>query len=285
MLTLNNEKIKSALICPICKSGVELSYEGSGRMFCGGIRTHSYDFASGGYVNLSSPGQSGGGDSKQAVAARTRFLELGYYSPIKEKLAELLNAYTQLKNEPLLIDAGCGEGYYSTYLAEQGAAVAGFDLSKFAIDSAAKRAKRAGLQNAFFGVASVYSIPIADGSADAVVNIFAPCVEKEYSRLLKDGGVLIVAGAAEDHLVGLKSIIYDDVRKNDCRADMPVELERISTHRLKYTVEIEGRENIKSLFAMTPYYWRTSQSDVNKLDSVDRLSTEIDVLFEIYHKR
>lgn len=285
MLIFNNEKIKNALICPICKNSIDISHDGAGRLFCNGPRSHSYDFASAGYVNLCSPGQSGGGDSKQAVAARSGFLDLGYYEPLRQRLAQIVARYTENAEEPVVIDAGCGEGYYSTYIAQEGAAVAGFDLSKFAIESAAKRAKRASLQNAFFGVASVYSIPMADQSADVLINVFAPCVEEEYTRLLKDGGVLVAVGAGPDHLVGLKSIIYDDVRKNDARADMPTSLEKIGSERLRYTAEIVGNANIKNLFAMTPYYWRTSQSDVCKLDALEELSSEIDVIFEIYQKK
>jgi hypothetical protein len=35
---------------------------------------------------------------------------------------------------------------------------------------------------------------------------------------------------------------------------------------------------------MTPYYWKTSQDDVKKLDGLESLHTEIDVIFEIYQK-
>ncbi len=42
-----------------------------------------------------------------------------------------------------LLDAGCGEGYYSIGLAASGFAVMGFDLSKYAVDAAARaRAER-----------------------------------------------------------------------------------------------------------------------------------------------
>ena len=41
---------------------------------------------------------------------------------------------------------------------------------------------------------------------------------------------------------------------------------------------------IKNLFEMTPYYWRTSQDDAKKLETIDRLTTEIDILFSVYKK-
>jgi hypothetical protein len=35
---------------------------------------------------------------------------------------------------------------------------------------------------------------------------------------------------------------------------------------------------------MTPYYWKTSQNDVQKLEALERLETEIDINFEVYQK-
>lgn len=284
MLTFNNEKIQDALICPICKSKISISKEGSGRFFCHGTRTHSYDFASAGYVNLSSPSQSGGGDSKQAVCARTDFLDLGYYAPIKDKIVELLKKYKGNANDLLIVDAGCGEGYYSSHLAAQGFATLGFDLSKYAVETAAKRARRLSSENAFFGVASVYSLPLFDGVADAVVNVFAPCAEMEYSRILKKSGILIVVGAGPYHLAGLKRVLYNEVHTNESRADMPNNLSHVASERIRYTIELTNNVSILDLFAMTPYYWRTSPSDMDKLDGLEYLSTEVDVIFEIYKK-
>ena len=282
MLTFKDKAVEGALICPICKKGVEISYENSGRLQCKGPKTHSYDFASGGYINLGAPTQSGGGDSKQAVRARSDFLNTGLYRPIADELCSILSDY--LQKDALVIDAGCGEGYYSSLIAEKGYSLAGFDLSKFAADAASKRARAKGFINAFFGVASVFSLPLADSSADAVINIFAPCAEKEYSRVLKEGGFLFVVGAGPDHLLGLKRAIYSEVHRNESRADMPLEMKQVFAKRLCYNITINGKENIKNLFAMTPYYWKTSQSDIHKLETLDKLETEIDINFEVYQK-
>lgn len=284
MLTFKDKNIENILSCPICRGTMTVSYDGSGGLSCNGTKRHCYDFASSGYVNLSLPGQSGGGDSKKAVRARSDFLNLDYYKPIQDNLCELLCENLDASEEITVIDAGCGEGYYTNAIAKRGFSVAGFDLSKFAADFAAKRAKHAELSNAFFGVASVFSLPILNESADAVVNVFAPCAEKEYARVLKKNGILIVVCAGSDHLLGLKSVIYDEIHHNDQRADMPTDLVRISQKRLKYNVRVEGNENIINLFAMTPYYWKTSQSDVQKLEKINTLETEIDIIFELYKK-
>ena len=284
MLTFEDERLENILACPICKAKMEVVRDTSSTLRCDGERKHSYDFASSGYVNLSAPGQSGGGDSKQAVRARSDFLELGHYSPIRDRLCEILAGYFSSPRETVVLDAGCGEGYYTTAIAQKGFSTVGFDISKFAADAAAKRAKRAHLSNALLGVASVFELPIAEESVDCTVNVFAPCAEKEYARALKKGGILIVVCAGTDHLLGLKKAIYKDIHRNEERADMPQTLKKIASDRLTYDISVNGSENIKNLFAMTPYYWKTSIEDVKKLDGLELLETKIDINFEVFQK-
>lgn len=256
---------------------------GEKTLCCEGERRHSYDFSASGYVNLASPKQFGGGDTKEAVRARSAFLNKGFYQPIADKITELLKRY--IGERARVVDAGCGEGYYTAELARSGFSVYGFDISKFAVEAAAKRAKRE-LQGekTFFAVASVYTLPIFDATVDAVVNIFAPCVEAEYTRILSDGGVLIVAQAGAEHLLGLKELLYDNVRENDTRADLPKELELLCEERLRYVITLEDNQSITELFAMTPYYWRTSRDDAKKLEKRDSLKTEVDVILSVYRK-
>ncbi len=282
MSTVKNKKIKEVLRCPICKCGMDIDERENGILFCNGERRHCYDFGAGGYVNLTKPGQSNGGDSKGAVRARSAFLDTQHYSPIAHKLCELVEKYCGA--ESLVIDAGCGEGYYSVEIAKRGYSVIGFDLSKFATDAAAKRAKGEVADNTFFGTASVFDMPVANKAADAVVNIFAPCAEDEYSRVLKDGGVLIAVYAGPEHLMGLKNAIYEKTHANEERADLPKAMDEIECQRLTYTINVQGNASVKNLFAMTPYYWRTSIEDVKKLESVEELSTTVDIIFTVYNK-
>ena len=274
--------IMRALVCPKCKAAVELGNQDKS-LICNATsgKRHCFDISADGYVNFALS-DAGSGDSKDAVKARTAFLDCGAYEKISDELTALV-----LKHAPSgspVVDAGCGEGYYSTRIAERGVPVFGVDISKNAIAHAAKRAKRGALKNAFFAVASVFEMPVADGSVGAVVNVFAPCAESEYSRVLQKGGVLIVAHAGAEHLMGLKRAIYDNVYENDVRADLPEGLELVEEKRLKYNISLSSNELIEALFSMTPYYWRTSQSDKAKLKALDTLDTEIDIIFSVYRK-
>lgn len=285
MKIIPNQQILSALRCPICHGELTLSEEneqGSRSLYCAGKRRHCFDLASSGYVNLSAPGHASGGDSKQAVRARTEFLNGEYYRPVAEALRRAVTKYTS-STDGIVVDAGCGEGYYTAGLARDGFSCLGFDLSKFAVDAAAKRLARDG-RAGFFAVSSVFDMPMKDSCAAAVVNVFAPCVEEEYCRVLREDGCLIVAYAGPDHLMGLKRAIYDVARGNDGRADLPGSMELVEEIRVRFDICVEGREQIASLFAMTPYYWKTSVSDGEKLNQLERLSTEVDVILGVYRK-
>ncbi len=278
-MAARKEIIEKIMKCPVCSGNLTLS-DDSKSAVCTGGRRHCFDFSKEGY--LSFPGNSGG-DSKSAVDARRSFLSKGYYAPAAKAVSDAVTRY--LSDSSTVIDAGCGEGYYTSMIAEKSGFTLGFDLSKFACSAAARSAKREENDRLLYATASVFSLPVKDSIADGVVNIFAPCSEREYSRILKSDGYLFVVGAGKEHLMGLKRAIYDDVYENGERADMPSDMEHIERIISKHEIEVEGREDIEALFSMTPYYWRTGRSDKDKLADVRKLKTEIEFEINIYKKR
>ena len=276
------EKILDTLRCPVCGDAVAESGDGRSLVCAGNAgRRHCFDYAASGYINLAPPSQSLSGDSREAVRSRTRFLDAGYYSPVRDAVCDAVRRYAA---GGVVIDAGCGEGYYTEGMASCAEAVIGFDLSKFGIDAAAKRAKRAHADHLFFSVAGIYDMPLRDGCADAVVSIFAPCAEQEFDRVLKSGGVVIAVGAGEEHLLGLKRAVYDEVYKNAPREDMPQGMKLLEEKRVSFLASIEGNDAIRDLFSMTPYYYRTSRADMEKLENTTGLVTEVEFDIEVYKK-
>ena len=249
-------------------------------LFCYGTRRHCFDFSSKGYVNFA--GSRGvTGDSKSAVGARTEFLNKGYYEPIANMLVDILKKY---KPQGLVVDAGCGEGYYTQRIYAAGYQTLGLDLSKFGVHTTASRLKCNVNDSAFACVSSIFEMPLRDGAADAVVSIFAPCAEGEIGRVLADDGIMVVVSAGKEHLMGLKKALYDNVYENDARADMPEGMTLLEQKELRYSVKITGNADILNLFSMTPYYFRTSVSDREKLLGFDMLETDIDIKFSVYKK-
>ena len=270
------KSVTDLLKCPVCGSRMTTSEDGRS-CFCFGERRHCYDLARSGYLNLNPP-KGGAGDLRDAIRARTCFLEAGYYQPLAEKIEELLQRIPSSK----VVDAGCGEGYYTNYFAKN-RTVIGVDLSKNGIEAGAKSSV-AKATNAAFVVASLFALPIQDQSVDVVVNIFAPCAEAEFCRVLKTDGHVLVVAAGERHLLGLKEQIYDNPYCNSGRADLPKNMICVERTKLSYPVTVRGQEHIQSLFSMTPYYWRTSLADRAKLERLEDLTTELDFDLFLFKK-
>ena len=272
-----NQKILQLLSCPVCHASMTESADGR-VCSCRGERTHCFDFAKSGHIHLGGP-HAGDGDTKEAVLSRRSILDAGYYQP----LSDAINATLDALGVGSVLDAGCGEGYYTNRMATDGRAVLGIDLSRAGVELAAKRAKQSG-SGASFAIASIFSLPVQPSSLDAVTNIFAPCAEEEFCRVLKPNGYLLLVGAGERHLMGLKELIYENPYTNPGRADLPRSMTAIEQKRIHTTITVEGNERILALFSMTPYYWRTSREDRAKLEGVDSLTTEIDFDLFLYRK-
>lgn len=285
-----DQSLIASLTCPVCGCALHTS-DDRRSLVCDGARTHCFDGGGGGYLPLA-PRHPGGGDARDAVRARSHFLNSGYYEPARAALCRL--AAEHFPSGGCLLDAGCGEGYYSIGLAASGFAVMGFDLSKYAVDAAARRARAERLRKAprdgshtLFAVGSVFELPVRDACVDGVVNVFAPCAPAEFARVLKSGGKLIVAGAGEEHLMGLKRLLYDETHVNDSRRDLPgadVPLTLSERRTVSFSMTVEGRENLDALFSMTPYYWRTSRDGQERLAAADRLETSVSFDFFVYTK-
>ena len=228
---------------------------------------HSFDKAKQGYVNLLlKNGQNKRhGDDSLMVQARSRFLERGYYAPLRDKISRIIGS------GHTVLDSGCGEGYYTSLFAEKNKVI-GIDISKDALKSAAKRCK-----NSEFAVASVAEIPLSDKSVDTVVCIFAPD-SKEFNRVLKDGGRLITATPLENHLMELKAKVYDNPYKNPPSDHSRDGFSILSQHEIKYSITLGNNEDIISLFKMTPYYYKTAKSDQDKLLSVCSLTVGLEFM-------
>ena len=272
----------SLFICPICKN--DLSDDGK-RLFC--ESGHSFDKASEGYTHLLPANKMNSkipGDSKEMAASRSAFLSKGYYEPLLKKLCEVVETLSFGK-EPLILDCGCGEGYYTAgiyeYLKDKGLKpkIAGFDISRPSVKRAAKRSR-----DIEFAVASVFDIPVGCSKFDILLNVFSPLCENEYHRVLKNMGYYIYVVPAARHLWGLKAAIYDNPYENS-EEDIQYEgFEHIKTERVRYEFTLDNKEDIASLFQMTPYYWKTSAKGAEKLSVLESLETEAEFDIHIYRK-
>lgn len=274
------------IICPICKE--KLIKEG--RTYkCS--KNHSFDLSKSGHVNLLLDNQKHSkmpGDDKDMVLSRKHFLEKNYYKGISDKLNEII-----LKNIPEnsdkkinILDIGCGEGYYTgnlkNFLDKNNIQneIIGIDISKEAVISASKSHK--GIN---WIVASATNIPVCNESLDFIICMFAKIIPEEKMRTLKKGGKLIIVSTGENHLLQMKEVVYENVRKDFYS---PIEdlkiFKYLETINCTYKTFIRENESIKNLFNMTPYRWRSPREGIERLFFLNELETFVDVNFDIFTK-
>jgi 23S rRNA (guanine745-N1)-methyltransferase len=199
------------LLCPVRDCHLALARpvgrEKERRLLC--PRGHSFDIARSGYINLLQPQERRSkqpGDTAAAAAARRRLHARGVTEPLLHAIAEMMAA----SPTDIVLDAGCGDGFYLGSLAGlAGFDAHGVDISTPAVDAAARR---------FPGCEWIVSnadrfLPYADSSFSIVLSITARMNSGEFRRVLRAGGRLIVALPAPDDLVELRGQGRDRVAR------------------------------------------------------------------------
>lgn len=268
-------------ICPVCREALadeEKLYK------CG--NGHCFDKSKFGYVNLLQSQKSSAkrhGDDRMMIRARRDFLDKGYYSFLQDSLVNICDEL--LTNGAAVIDAGCGECWYSSgikqKLSENGKDICfyGVDISKDALEFASKRKS-----DITAAVASVFELPFADNSADLLLNVFSPEADAEYLRVLKKGGIMIRVIPLEKHLFELKAAVYDKPYLNDIPAPDVDGFKLIKAEKIRQTLDIASNDDIQNLFKMTPYYYKTGKDDQAKLDILDSLNVKAEFEIRVYRK-
>lgn len=269
----------SRFICPVCREYLtrnEKSYT------C--PKGHLYDISRKGYVNLLMSQQSSlsrHGDSKEMVASRTGFLSLGYYDRLCNIVADKVSEHSS--EGVSVLDVGCGECFYTdavySRISEMNPDIYGIDISKEALIAGSRRNRNLNL-----AVASAFDIPVGDGSFDIIINLFAPHSESEFSRILKEHGILIRVFPAENHLFELKKAVYDNPYANEtAETDLPG-FSVLDDSTISYKINLKSNEEIMNLFSMTPYSYKTSSNDEDKLKRLDSITVTAEFKIVTYEK-
>ena len=173
---------------------------------------------------------------------------------------------------------GCGEGYYATRLADAlGAELTGFDISKEAVRCAA--AKYKGPQ---WLTATAAHIPVADNSVGLMTSLFALTLPEEFKRVLKPDGYYFQVLAAQDHLLGLKSIIYPELKfkEKDTVPELPG-FELVKSVPIRFSFTVEGQQ-VQNLFSMTPHVFRISKAGAEALRQTETLTDTASCVLNVY---
>jgi 23S rRNA (guanine745-N1)-methyltransferase len=227
------------------------------------------------------------GDNKEMMTASHSFLDRGYFRQLSEGINSCVTRHIQAgKGSYAVLDAGCGEGYYTAQLYEAlkesaDLEVFGMDISKEAVRLAAKRNR-----SISFCVGSVYNLPILSKSSDCILNVFAPFKEDEFYRVLKENGIIVKATPGARHLLGLKEKLYDNPYLNEEESLEVSRLEVIETDTIKYDIRLEDPQDIINLLKMTPYYWNTNISKTQEfIKKTSTLDTTLEFVITVFKKK
>jgi 23S rRNA (guanine745-N1)-methyltransferase len=239
------------VLCPLCGESMVVS---PGALRC--ARGHSFDRARQGYVNLAAGRAPHSGDTAEMVAARAEFLAAGHYDFITTALCDAARtAYPG----GLIVDAGAGTGHHLAAVLDAVPTADGLalDASKPALRRAARAHPRAGA-----ALCDTWGrLPLADGAAGLVLDVFAPRNGPEFRRVLRPGGALLVVTPEADHLAELVS------RLGLLRVD-PDKAERVAASLdgfalagetvLRRPLTLTSAE-ARTLVAMGPSAWHTAR--------------------------
>ena len=172
-------------------------------------RGHSYDIARSGYVNVLQPQDRRSphaGDSKDAVAARAALLDSGIGRTLIDAVCDRAVAL-DLPEPAIVVDLGSGTGDALDALGRRHAiAGVGIDLSTAAADHAARR-----FPDYTWVVANAdRRLPLLDGSVDLVLSLNGRRSPEEAARILKPGGILLIALPAPEDLIELRLLVQGE---------------------------------------------------------------------------
>ena len=248
----------TAFACPICQENltlVESSLKCNNR--------HSFDLAKFGYVNLAPQIKQSANYDKENFQNRQQILEAGFYQAILDAVSDLL---ASSKTTKIILDIGCGEGFYSRKLQERhpDKTFYAFDISKDSVQIASKSEPNWAV-NWFVG--DLARLPIKDASMDILLDIFSPANYGEFRRVLSKDGILIKVIPTENHLKEIRQKVQDqltnkDYSNQDIKNHFQEHFTILSSQTASLTKTITA-EQLQALLSMTPLLFHIDQSKID----------------------
>jgi 23S rRNA (guanine745-N1)-methyltransferase len=247
------------LRCPVCKGPLSPADRA---LRC--PHGHSFDLSRQGYVDLSAGRAVHAGDTAEMVAARETLLTAGHFDAISDAVTRVVSK----ERGGLIVEVGAGTGrYLARALGTQSCGLA-VDVSKAALRRAARIAPRVAAVRA-----DVWQgLPVADGAAEVVLDIFAPRSGAEFARILRPGGALVVVTPSPGHLIELVAALdllgVDPAKPERLAASLAGWFTRESAQQLTKPLRLT-RTDAVALVGMGPSAWHIDPAAVaTKLDEM-----------------
>ena len=117
-----------------------------------------------------------------------------------------------------------------------------------------------------------------------VTSLFAITLPEEFHRVLREDGLFFQVLAAQDHLLGLKKIIYDELifREKDTVPELPG-FTLLESVPIRFSFTVEGAQ-VQNLFAMTPHLFRVSKAGAQRLRETERLTDTASCVLNVFRR-
>jgi 23S rRNA (guanine745-N1)-methyltransferase len=242
-----NPDVVPYLRCPVCRT--DLASAGAA-LRCS--RGHAFNLARQGYADLSAGRLPHTGDTAAMVEARTAFLAGGHFGAITAALVAHAT-------DGLVVDVGAGPGHHLAAVVDAAPSSLGIalDVSKPALRRAARVHPRVAAARAdAWG-----PLPIRDGAAALVLDVFAPRNAAEFRRILRPEGRLVVVTPTPNHLGELVErldlIRVDPAKEERLAATLDADFTVTDRTRVEAALDLD-RAAAAQAVAMGPSAWHTA---------------------------
>lgn len=268
------KEIEEVFQCPICKDSMELNDEGS--FVCS--NRHCFDLSSKGYINFI-PNQKQIKYRKNLFENRQEVFLNGFYDNILMEIQNIIVDYFKFKKFINILDAGCGEGYYSLKLDCEDKIkgnIFAIDIVKDAIKIASKEHS-----SVKWIVGDISNIPLKRNSIDVIINILTPSRYDEFTRILSDNGIVIKVIPGNDYLQEIRNSIIGQLKNKSYSNEKVMEhfkdnMKFIKKKKVNYRLPV-SKHQLACFLEMTPMTFGIDTSKVN-LDNINYITIDLEVL-------
>jgi 23S rRNA (guanine745-N1)-methyltransferase len=247
-----NGEVLAYLRCPVCGGGLA---DAGTALRC--ARGHNFDLARQGYADLTAGRLTHAGDTAAMVAARAGVLAAGHFDFVATAVVKALAAYPR----GLAVEVGAGTGFYLAAVLDAAPGLVGLalDVSKPALRRAARRHPRMAAVRAD----AWRGLPVADGSAAVLLDVFAPRAPAEFRRVLRPDGALVVVTPEPAHLrelvdrLGLIGVDPDKDERLAAGLGAHFALVDTASHTRRLAL---SQDEVRALVAMGPSAWHVDSA-------------------------
>jgi 23S rRNA (guanine745-N1)-methyltransferase len=200
------------------------------------------------------------------VAARAAFLDAGHYAPLADAAAEAAReaAPPREGGEGCVADLGAGTGHHLARVLGRLPRWVGLALDS--APAALRRAVRAHPRIGAVVCDAWRPLPVRDGAADLVLNVFAPRNGDEIARMLAPDGAVIVVTPAARHLAelaGRLGLLRVQAGKAERLEAKLAPLRRTRRHDLAFPLTL-SRADARALATMGPSAHHLRPDDLDR---------------------